>query len=109
MRAGAWENRAFLVRAEQYLVTEAGIRQFLDIGPVGPPTANNVHEAAQAIAPETRVVYVDNDRQVLTQALPIRCKIRPDLIRRVSTTRACSDGQGYFLLAVVPAGGKGPA
>jgi O-methyltransferase involved in polyketide biosynthesis len=61
------ENRAFLGRAVRYLVAEAGIRQFLDIG-TGLPSANNVHEVAQAIAPETRVVYVDNDPIVLSHA-----------------------------------------
>jgi S-adenosyl methyltransferase len=59
-RTGARENRAFLGRAVRYLVAEAGIRQFLDIGS-GLPTASNVHEVAQSVAPETRVVYVDND------------------------------------------------
>jgi hypothetical protein len=54
-------NRAFLRRAVQYLAGEAGIRQFLDIG-TGLPTAQNTHQIAQAIAPESRVVYVDNDR-----------------------------------------------
>jgi S-adenosyl methyltransferase len=66
-RTGARENRAFLGRAVRYLVKEAGIRQFLDIG-TGLPTASNVHEVAQAIAPETRVVYVDNDPIVLAHA-----------------------------------------
>jgi SAM-dependent methyltransferase len=61
------ENRAFLGRAVRYLVGEAGIRQFLDIG-TGLPSANNVHEVAQAIAPECRVVYVDNDPIVLAHA-----------------------------------------
>ena len=50
-----------------YLVAEAGIRQFLDIG-TGLPTADNTHEVAQAVAPESRVVYVDNDPIVLTHA-----------------------------------------
>jgi hypothetical protein len=54
-------NRAFLARAVHYLVGEARIRQFLDIG-TGIPTANNTHEVAQSVAPECRVVYVDNDR-----------------------------------------------
>jgi S-adenosyl methyltransferase len=54
-------NRAFLGRAVRYLTAEAGIRQFLDIG-TGIPTAGNTHHVAQAIAPETRVVYVDYDR-----------------------------------------------
>jgi hypothetical protein len=60
-------NRAFLVRATSYLVTQAGIRQFLDIG-TGMPTNNNIHEVAQSIAPESRVVYVDHDPIVLTHA-----------------------------------------
>lgn len=63
----ARENRRFLRRATTYLAREAGIRQFLDIG-TGLPTANNTHEVAQAIAPETRVVYVDNDPMVMAHA-----------------------------------------
>jgi hypothetical protein len=53
-------NRAFLARAVRYLAGEAGIRQFLDIG-TGIPASNNTHEVAQSVAPESRVVYVDND------------------------------------------------
>ncbi|MFW6691359.1 SAM-dependent methyltransferase [Streptomyces sp. MAR4 CNX-425] len=60
-------DRAFLARAVAYLVEEAGIRQFLDIG-TGLPTAGNTHEVAQSLAPEARVVYVDNDPLVLTHA-----------------------------------------
>ena len=63
----ARQNRDFLRRAVRYLVGEAGIRQFLDIGS-GLPTADNVHEIAQSIAPESRIVYVDNDPIVLTHA-----------------------------------------
>jgi hypothetical protein len=66
-RTGVRENRAFLGRAVRYLVAEAGIRQFLDIG-TGLPSANSVHEVAQAAAPESRVVYVDNDPIVLAHA-----------------------------------------
>jgi S-adenosyl methyltransferase len=66
-RTGARENRAFLGRAVAYLVAEAGIRQFLDIGS-GLPTASNVHEVAQSIAPDSRVVYVDNDPIVTAHA-----------------------------------------
>ncbi|HVT66852.1 MAG TPA: SAM-dependent methyltransferase [Trebonia sp.] len=66
-RTGARENRAFLGRAVKYLATEAGVRQFLDIGS-GLPTANNVHEVAQSVAPESRVVYVDNDPIVMAHA-----------------------------------------
>jgi len=60
-------SRAFLGRAVRYLVREAGVRQFVDIG-TGLPTAGNTHEVAQSIAPECRVVYVDNDPVVLTHA-----------------------------------------
>jgi hypothetical protein len=60
-------NRAFLGRAVRYLVTEAGVRQFLDVG-TGIPTAGNTHEVAQAVAPESRIVYVDNDPIVLAHA-----------------------------------------
>ena len=66
-RIGARENRAFLGRAVRYLTAEAGIRQFLDIG-TGLPTANNVHEVAQAVAPSAHVVYADNDPLVLAHA-----------------------------------------
>jgi hypothetical protein len=60
-------DRAFLGRAVQFLAGEAGIRQFLDVG-TGLPTANNTHQVAQAIAPESRIVYVDNDPLVLVHA-----------------------------------------
>jgi len=60
-------DRAFLGRAVQFLVGEAGIRQFLDVG-TGLPTANNTHQVAQSIAPESRIVYVDNDPLVLVHA-----------------------------------------
>ena len=60
-------NRAFLGRAVRFLAGEAGIRQFLDIG-TGIPSANNTHEVAQAVAPESRIVYVDNDPIVLAHA-----------------------------------------
>jgi S-adenosyl methyltransferase len=60
-------SRQFLTRAVRYLAGEAGIRQFLDIG-TGLPTADNTHEVAQRVAPESRVVYVDNDPLVLAHA-----------------------------------------
>ena len=60
-------NRAFLARTVRFLVGTAEIRQFLDIG-TGIPTANNTHEVAQRIAPEARIVYVDNDPVVLSHA-----------------------------------------
>jgi hypothetical protein len=65
--AGVRSNRAFLGRAVHYLVTEAGIRQFLDIG-TGIPAADNTHEVAQRVDPSARVVYVDNDPIVLIHA-----------------------------------------
>jgi hypothetical protein len=67
MRTTAQENRAFLRRAVTYLAGEAGIRQFLDIG-TGIPAADNTHQVAHRIAPDSRVVYVDNDPIVLTHA-----------------------------------------
>jgi S-adenosyl methyltransferase len=67
IRASARANRAFLARTVRFLTAEQGIRQFLDIG-TGLPTANNTHEVAQAIAPESRIVYVDNDPLVLSHA-----------------------------------------
>jgi len=60
-------NRDFLGRAVRFLAGEAGIRQFLDVG-TGLPTANNTHEVAQATAPASRIVYVDNDPMVLVHA-----------------------------------------
>lgn len=63
----AREVRAFLVRAVTYLASEAGIRQFVDIG-AGLPTSDNTHEVAQRAAPDSRVVYVDNDPIVLMNA-----------------------------------------
>jgi SAM-dependent methyltransferase len=67
LRQRVQANRAFLARAVRYLATEAGIRQFLDIG-TGIPSGNNTHEVAQEAAPEARVVYVDNDPIVLVHA-----------------------------------------
>jgi hypothetical protein len=64
---GVRKNRAFLGRAVHYLAAEAGIRQFLDIG-TGLPSSSNTHEVAQQAAPESRIVYVDNDPIVLSHA-----------------------------------------
>src|SRR5256885_7961686 len=87
MRITARANRAFLHRAVRFLV-EAGVRQFLDIGS-GIPTVGNVHEIAQAAAPDARVAYVDIDpvavahsRQILAGnpgATPVPADLRrPD-------------------------------
>jgi hypothetical protein len=66
-RSSVQANRGFLRRTVRYLVAEGGVRQFLDIG-TGLPSADNTHEVAQSIAPESRVVYVDNDPVVLAHA-----------------------------------------
>jgi O-methyltransferase involved in polyketide biosynthesis len=63
----ARQSRAFLTRAVSYLAGEAGIRQFLDVG-TGLPTESNTHEVAQRLAPDSRIVYVDNDPLVLVHA-----------------------------------------
>jgi predicted O-methyltransferase YrrM len=63
----ARQSRQFLTRVVRFLAGEAGVRQFLDIG-TGLPTMQNTHEIAQAIAPESRIVYVDNDPIVLADA-----------------------------------------
>ncbi len=60
-------DRAFLGRAVRHLAGPGGVRQFLDIG-TGLPTADNTHEVAQSVAPESRIVYVDNDPIVLVHA-----------------------------------------
>jgi len=67
VEASARANRAFMVRAARFLAAEAGITQFLDVG-TGIPTSPNLHEVVQAITPEARVVYTDNDPIVLVHA-----------------------------------------
>ncbi|WEO94076.1 SAM-dependent methyltransferase [Streptomyces sp. FXJ1.172] len=67
IREVARADREFLARAVRFLAAERGIRQFLDIG-TGLPTSDNTHEIAQRIAPESRIVYVDNDPIVLVHA-----------------------------------------
>ncbi|MEV4350581.1 SAM-dependent methyltransferase [Actinoplanes sp. NPDC049596] len=66
-RIAARANRAFLGRAVRYVASEAGVRQFLDIG-TGLPTADNTHEVAQRVAPSSKIVYVDNDPMVMAHA-----------------------------------------
>ncbi|MFF5076413.1 SAM-dependent methyltransferase [Actinoplanes sp. NPDC000266] len=63
----ARSSRAFLKRSVTFLAAEAGIRQFLDVG-TGMPTAEHTHQVAQAVAPEARIAYVDNDPLVLSHA-----------------------------------------
>ncbi|MCP2342776.1 SAM-dependent methyltransferase [Actinomadura rupiterrae] len=60
-------SRIFLARSVRFVAGECGVRQFLDVG-TGLPASDNTHEIAQAIAPESRVVYVDNDPLVLVHA-----------------------------------------
>jgi O-methyltransferase involved in polyketide biosynthesis len=106
--------RAFLSRVVSYLAAEAGIRQFLDLGS-GLPSVQNVHEVAQLIAPESRVVYVDNDPVVLVHARAllasspegatayIQADIRnPDLIlAKAAETLDFSQPVAVMLLAVL--------
>ncbi|MFC4950854.1 SAM-dependent methyltransferase [Pseudonocardia sp. GCM10023141] len=66
-RSGALANRAFMRRAARFLAAECGVTQYLDIG-TGIPTAPNLHQIAQGVAPESRVVYVDHDPIVLAHA-----------------------------------------
>ncbi|MHA5047819.1 SAM-dependent methyltransferase [Streptomyces sp. SD15] len=70
VRAGVRANRRFMERAVRHVVEEGGIRQILDVG-TGLPTAPNVHQIAQAIAPETRVAYVDNDPIVSAHSMAL--------------------------------------
>ena len=67
MRDIARASRSFLTRSIAYLADDAGIRQFLDVG-TGLPTAENTHQVAQRVAPQARIVYVDNDPLVLAHA-----------------------------------------
>ena len=69
-------DRMFLRRAVRFLAAEAGVRQFLDIG-AGLPTAENTHEVAQGAAPESRVVYVDNDPVVIVHARALMTSAPP--------------------------------
>ncbi|MBO0873424.1 MAG: SAM-dependent methyltransferase [Pseudonocardia sp.] len=73
----ATESRQFLIRVVRYLASQAGIRQFLDIG-TGLPTMQNTHEVAQSIAPESRIVYVDNDPIVLAHARALLTNTTPE-------------------------------
>jgi len=67
VRADVQQNRAALGRVVRYFVQDAGIRQFLDVG-TGIPKENNVHEVAQGVASDARIVYVDRDPIVLAHA-----------------------------------------
>jgi len=95
----AQANRAFLRRAVQYLV-KAGVRQFLDIGS-GIPTVGNVHEIAQQLAPEARVVYVDIDPVAVAHSREIlrdndRAVVIHEDLRRVEHILAHPDARGLL-------------
>jgi hypothetical protein len=70
-------SRVFLTRAVRYVATEEGIRQFLDIG-TGLPTMDNTHNVAQRAAPESKIVYVDNDPLVLAHARGLLTNTTPE-------------------------------
>lgn len=84
VRATVLENRAFLGRAVKFLAQDQGIRQFVDIG-TGLPTQGNVHEIAQAISREAKIIYVDNDpvvlghNRALLARVPNTATVRADL------------------------------
>lgn len=79
IRTMATQSRQFLTRSVRYLTEEAGIRQFLDLGAGLPePLGNNTHTIAQTVAPEARVVYVDNDPVVLAHARVLMTSISPE-------------------------------
>jgi hypothetical protein len=73
----AKQSRQFLIRVVRFLAGEVGMRQFLDIG-TGLPTMQNTHEIAQQIAPESRIVYVDNDPLVLMHARTLLRNTTPE-------------------------------
>ncbi|MGH3912529.1 MAG: SAM-dependent methyltransferase, partial [Pseudonocardiaceae bacterium] len=73
----ATQSRQFLIRVVRFLAGEAGMRQFLDIG-TGLPTMQNTHEVAQQVAPESRIVYVDNDPLVLVHARALLHNTTPE-------------------------------
>jgi S-adenosyl methyltransferase len=113
-RAMVRANRDFLVRAVRFMVHELGVRQFLDIG-TGIPNADNVHGVAQQAAPESRIVYVDNDPVVLAHAHAL-LKSTPqgatafidgdlrepdDILRQAAETLDFSQPVGVMLLGVL--------
>jgi ubiquinone/menaquinone biosynthesis C-methylase UbiE len=71
------QSRQFLIRVVRHLTGEAGVRQFIDIG-TGLPTMQNTHEVAQSVAPDCRIVYVDNDPMVLSHARALLTNTTPE-------------------------------
>src|SRR5215475_1943057 len=111
IRATALENRAMMGRAVHVLAAGHGLRQFIDIG-AGLPTRGNVHEVAQAVAPDARVVYVDNDPIVLghnrallsraANATTVRADLRqPESIIGHPELKAAIDWQQPVVLLLV--------
>ncbi|MDT3398407.1 SAM-dependent methyltransferase [Streptomyces sp. B1866] len=112
--AYARADRAFLGRVVRYLAGDVGIRQFLDVG-TGLPTADNTHEVAQRVAPESRIVYVDNDPLVLAYARALLTSTREGetdyldsdlrdvdtILERASRTLDMSEPVALMLLGVV--------
>jgi S-adenosyl methyltransferase len=79
----AWANRGFHQRAALWMAASRGIRQFIDIGS-GLPAQNNTHQAVQKVAPDARVLYVDND----------------PLVRAYASALLAGDGSTGFITAV---------
>jgi S-adenosyl methyltransferase len=77
IRPMARASRLFLRRAVSYLAGEAGVRQFLDIG-AGLPSTQNTHDVAQRVAPDSRVIYVDNDPLVMSHARALLRSVASD-------------------------------
>lgn len=77
IRPMARASRLFLRRAVGYLAGEAGVRQFLDIG-AGLPSTQNTHDVAQRVAPDSRVIYVDNDPLVMSHARALLRSVASD-------------------------------
>jgi len=107
-------NRRFLARAVRHLAAVEGVRQFLDVG-TGLPSANNTHEVAQAVAPDARVLYVDNDPIVLAHAralltsspegetayLDADIKDTPEILAGAAQVLDLSQPVGVMLVAVL--------
>ena len=107
-------ERAFLVETVSYLAHKCGIRQFLDVG-TGMPTHDNTHQVAQGVAPESRVVYVDNDPLVLSHARALLVgtpegvtdyldgdlRAPEDILERASSTLDFSRPVGLILLGIL--------
>lgn len=73
----AKQSRQFLIRVVEFLAGQAGVRQFVDVG-TGLPTTENTHEIAQRVAPESKIVYVDNDPIVLVHARALLVNTTPE-------------------------------